>query len=117
MAFSYALHHRGFYQIKISKIDDSMWYKLPKATGLVGRHFTNTILNHSIMRLIRKTERQSFKADGWSKESSVRSEMRSAAWQLHLEKASEGHSLTSQHGASRELPHLHPGEFPDNLDL
>lgn len=53
----------------------------------------------------------------WSKESSMRSEMRSAAWQLQLERASEGHSLTSQHGASRELPHLHPEEFPNNLDL
>ena len=38
----------------MSKIDDSMIYKLPKTTGVMERHFMITKLNHSIMRLIRQ---------------------------------------------------------------
>ena len=31
---------------------------LPKSTGVIGRHFVITELNHSIMRLIIKTEKE-----------------------------------------------------------
>lgn len=41
-----------------------MRYKLPKTTGVMERHFLITKLNHSIMRLIIRTERQGNEADG-----------------------------------------------------
>lgn len=52
--FSYIRYHRGIRQITISKVCDSIGYKLPKPTAIVERYFMTAKLNHSIMR--RETE-------------------------------------------------------------
>lgn len=77
--FLYTLHQRRFCHIKISKIDDSAWYKEPKTPSVMESHFMATKLNHSITRLIIKTKRQ---REAQASECSEDSSVRAASWQL-----------------------------------
>lgn len=97
---------RGFHHIKISKIDDSVWYRWSKTTGVMERHFMITKLKHSITRLIIKRGRQRHGVNLWSQDSVTRSGVTSAAWRPWLGATSGGRAdlFISVAGASRRSP-------------